>query len=275
MPKPYRTTAYRYPNELLILYLTSILVFLVIALTATATFCASVIFVLLAVGLAYFSSHTQHQRLMEQAFRITPKTSPNLIRIFRKCQSLLGANNVEVFVAKSPVLNAYTFGLDNPKSVVIYSALLNVMDEDEMSFILGHELGHVCLGHTRLNSLVGGMAGIPSTSSASALLTLAFLWWNRACEYSADRAGLLACGKPDKAISALIKLVAGPNALNPEGMERAYRMIDAQDDTILGNLSESFGTHPLLIRRIGQLRKYAQTSQYQRLQRILSQNTSS
>ena len=46
-----------------------------------------------------------------------------------------------------------------------------------------------------LNWLVGGMAGIPSPFMASALLAMAFLWWNRACEFSADRAGLLACGK--------------------------------------------------------------------------------
>jgi hypothetical protein len=38
---------------------------------------------------------------------------------------------------------------------------------------------------------------------------MAFLWWNRACEYSADRAGLLACGRLHKAISALVKLAEG------------------------------------------------------------------
>ena len=84
------------------------------------------------------------------------------------------------------------------------------MDADELRFIIGHEMGHVALGHTWLNSLVGGMAGIPSSSTSSAILTLAFLSWNRTCELSADRAGLLACGSLDKAVSSLIKLVAGP-----------------------------------------------------------------
>jgi Zn-dependent protease with chaperone function len=157
----------------------------------------------------------------------------------------------------SPILNAYTFGLSDPKVVVLYSGLLQVMDEDELRFIIGHEMGHVALGHTWLNSLVGGMAGIPSSSIASVILRMAFLWWNRACELSADRAGLLACGRIDKATSALIKLVAGPTGLTPAGLEAAYRQIDAEDDTPWGAVGETFQSHPMLIRRIQELRQYA------------------
>ena len=67
-------------------------------------------------------------------------------------------------------------------------------------------LGHVALGHTWLNTLVGGIAGIPGSFLGGSDLDMAFLGWNRTCEYSADRAGLLACGSLEKAISALIKL---------------------------------------------------------------------
>jgi Zn-dependent protease with chaperone function len=192
MPAHFNTTAYRYPNESAILSFTLLLIFLIIALTATATFCTSVIFVALAVGLAFLSSRAQHQELMQSALLVNPDDHGDLPQVIRDCEALLQANEVEVYVAQSPMLNAYTFGLSTPKTVVLYSALFKVMDDDELRFILGHELGHVRLGHTRLNSLVGGMAGVPSSSSASALLILAFLGWNRACEYSADRAGLLA-----------------------------------------------------------------------------------
>jgi hypothetical protein len=69
MPQSCPPAAYRYPNELLILNLKLIFVFLVIVLPASATFCASVIFILFAVSVAYFSSHSQHQMLMERAFQ--------------------------------------------------------------------------------------------------------------------------------------------------------------------------------------------------------------
>lgn len=272
MSRTYDTTAYRYPSERLILALTMFLVFGVIVVTATATLFTGLIFIAIVVGLSYFSSRSHHKALIRQAQRVTPSGTPNLAAFVKGCAAILRPEPVEVFIAPSPVLNAYTFGLDTPKVVVLYTSLFKVMDEDELRFILGHELGHVKLGHTRLNSLIGGMAGIPSSSGASALLNMAFLWWNRACEYSADRAGLLACGKPEKAVSALIKLVAGPQANTPAGMELAYRKIDAEDDTLLGSLNESLSTHPMIIRRIRELRRYAGSRQYRHLQGLLNQN---
>jgi Zn-dependent protease with chaperone function len=272
MPSPYRTTAYRYPSEGIILTLTITLVLLVIAVTATATFCTSVVFVAVIVALAYFSSRSHHKRLLRAARRVDPKQTPKLASLVGECQQVLGVGEVQAFVAPSDELNAYTFGLTSPKVLVLYSALFNVMDADELRFIIGHELGHVQLGHTRINSLVGGMAGIPSASSASALMQMAFLWWNRMCEHSADRAGLLACGKPEKAVSALVKLVAGPAAHSSWGMALAYRRIQAEDDTILGDIREALSGHPMLVRRIEKIRSYSQSTQYRRLQALLNRN---
>jgi Zn-dependent protease with chaperone function len=270
MPSFYPPAAYRYPHERLILALTLLLVFLVIALTATATVCTGLVFVVIAVLLAYSSSRAHHQALLQRAYPVTGQHTIGLAALVRQCLSRLGAGQVQVFVTSSRLLNAYTFGLSTPKVVVLYSALLQVMDEDELRFIIGHELGHVALGHTWLNSLVGGMAGIPSSSLASTILMLAFLAWNRTCELSADRAGLLACGSLEKAVSALVKLVAGPHAATPAGLELAYRRIDAEDDTLLGSLNEALGSHPMLIRRITELRRYAASAQYRRLQAITS-----
>jgi Zn-dependent protease with chaperone function len=259
-------TSYRYPHEQLILAFTLFLVLVVIALTASATVCASVIFILIYVAISAYFSYSHHRSLLSAARRVTPQDTPELAKIVDRGMSRLKPGTVEVYALGSQELNAYTFGLSFPKVVVLYSALFQVMDAEETLFILGHELGHVALGHTWLNSLVGGMAGIPASWSAGSLLTMAFLWWNRACEYSADRAGLLACGNPEKAITALIKLAAGPQAHTRLALENAYRRIDAEDDTFLGSLNEALSSHPMLIRRIQELRRYASSSQYRRLQ---------
>ena len=266
-----RTTAYRYPGEQAILLATLALVGGVIALTAAATVCASVLFILAFIVTSFSFTRSHHQRLISSARLVTPQSLPEVEQVARQGVARLQPGEVQVYLAPSHELNAYTFGLDTPKVVVLYSALLQVMDRDELSFILGHELGHVALGHTWLNSLVGGIAGIPSSSSAGILLTMAFLWWNRACEYSADRAGLLACGKPEKAISALVKLAAGPQADTQMELAQAYRRIDAEDDTLLGSLYQALATHPMLIRRIRQIRKYAGSAEYARLLRRMTQ----
>jgi Zn-dependent protease with chaperone function len=270
--RPYNTTAYRYPGERLVLALTLLLVFLVIALTATATVCLSFVFVVAMVALSYAITRSHHRALLERARPVTPQDTPALATLVAESVARLQPGPVQVFLAPSNALNAYTFGLFSPKVVVLHSALSQVMDADELRFVLGHELGHVRLGHTWLNSLVGGMAGIPSPFAASAMLAVAFLWWNRACEYSADRAGLLACAKPHKAISALVKLAAGVGAGTRADLERALRHIEAEDDHALANLSEALSTHPMMVRRIEELRRYATSAEYRRLQARMERN---
>jgi Zn-dependent protease with chaperone function len=262
---PYRTTVYRYPSESGILFLTVVLVLGVIAFTAAATLCLSVLFVLVIVVISYFSSRSSHRSLLQHAYKVDASRAPQLDILVRQCQARLQPGALDVFVLPSPSLNAYTFGLSDPKVLVLYSSLFTVMDDSEMCFILGHEMGHASLGHTRINSLVGGMAGIPAPLGAAVLLNAAFLWWNRACEYSADRAGLLACGSINKAVSALIKLSI-PGAHSQAEMTQALRMLDAEDDNVVNLLSESLSTHPMIIKRINELRKYAATRNYQQLQ---------
>lgn len=268
----YKTTAYRYPRERLILAITLLLVLLVIALTATATICLSGVFVLIMVALSFAANRRHHQALVRQAVRVTPQETPGLAALATESAARLQVESVDVYVAPHRSLNAYTFGLSSPRVVVLHAPLLKVMDADEMRFILGHELGHVRLGHTRLNSLVGGMAGIPSPFVASAVLAMAFLWWNRACEFSADRAGLLACGDPRKAVSALVKLAAGADARTRAELERAFRRIEAEDDHILGELGEMLTTHPMTIRRIEELTSYARSNEYRRLRAMMDKN---
>jgi Zn-dependent protease with chaperone function len=264
--------SYRYPNERLVLLLTLFLVFAVIAVTAVATLCGSVLFVLVMLVFSYLLNRSHHNNLISQAHRVTPQEDPRLSNLVQDCALRLKAGSFHTFIAPGKALNAYTFGLSAPQVVVVYAGVVRIMDADELRFIIGHELGHVRLGHTWLNSLLGGMAGIPSPYLAAVLLHFAFRWWNRLCEYSADRAGLLACGKLEKAASALIKLEGGASAvLTAEGWHRALRRIEAEDDHMESNLREMLSTHPMTVRRLEALRGFAKSRKYQRLQAEINQ----
>jgi Zn-dependent protease with chaperone function len=272
MPPVHNSTAYRYPTEGLILSITLLVILGVIALTATATVCGGVVVVALAILLSYYATNTHHINLIQQAKQVSPDTMPDLAHEVDVCRRKLQPGKIEVFVAPSRQLNAYTFGLSTPKVVVLYSGLLQIMDADELRFIIGHEIGHVRLGHTWLNSLIGGMAGIPSPLFIATALALIFRGWNRACEYSADRAGLLACGSLTKAETALIKLVAPRARFSTAEMSLILQKLDAEDENPATLLGELLATHPLMIRRIEQLRKYAASREYLHLQGLMDQN---
>jgi Zn-dependent protease with chaperone function len=268
---PYRTTSYRYPYESLILWLTVLVVLLVIAFTAAATVCMSGLFVLIILVVSYFGTRSQHELLLQQATKASPQTTPGMVNLISENKKRLQVDAVEIFIASNRSLNAYTFGMSTPKAIVLHDSLFRIMDRNELQFILGHEMGHVALGHTWLNSLIGGMAGIPAPYAATYLLVFIFRWWNRACEYSADRAGLLACNQPTKAITALIKLESG-GRISPQDLERAFQKIEAEDDDPISSLVELTATHPMIINRIEQIQKYASSLEYQQIQAKMNQN---
>lgn len=257
---------YRYPNEQLILALTVILVLAVIAFTSLATLCGSLVFVALMLATAYFMNQAHHQALVRGAQAVTAQTVPQLAELVQETAARLQlTDEVQTYVAAERRLNAYTFGLSNPKVIVLYGGLFQVFDKDELRFIIGHEMGHIHFGHTRLNSLLGGMAGIPSPFGAAVILYVAFRWWNRACEYTADRAGLVACGRVDKAVSALVKLATGGKARSAYTQQAALEHLERQDENPSQLFAEVLSTHPLIANRIEELRKFANSAEYQNL----------
>ncbi len=267
----FRSRRYRVDNEQLVLVLTIGLVGVVIVLSSTVTFCVSGLFILGMFVISALLIRAHHRELMGSALPVDEVRTPELAQLVEGCELKLQPGPVETYVVDKDVMNAYTFGLGNPKALVLYAPLTQVMTPGELQFIIGHEMGHVALGHTWLNTIVGGLAGIPAPFGAAVVLYAAFRWWNRMCEFSADRAGLLACGDLNLAVSALVKLAA-PEIRNQYDFERVLAALDAQDDAVSNRIAEAFQTHPMLIRRIDRLREYAQTEEYRALQMGVNRN---
>jgi Zn-dependent protease with chaperone function len=253
----------RHPSEIPILLTTLLLVSGVLVITTGLTVCVAPVLIAMMVAYSYIANQQHHTELMRQAVQV-PLDGPTgenpgldqLGQLVRECRDTLGCEPVDVFIVPSRQLNAYTFGLGSPKTIVLYQPMLKVMDADELKFVIGHEMGHVAFGHTWLNTLIGGMAGMPSSFGAAIIFTFAFRWWNRACEYSADRAGLAACGQPIKAVSALAQLEVG-DFNTAEELRRALAVIERQDGSLENILGETLSDHPMIAKRIKALREFS------------------
>lgn len=253
----------RHPSEIPILLTTLLLVGGVLVITTGLTVCVVPILIAMMVIYSYIVNEQHHASLMQQAIQV-PVDGPMdgnrdldaIGQLVRECRESLGCEPVDVFIVPGRQLNAYTFGLGSPKTIVLYQPMLRVMDTDELKFVIGHEMGHVVFGHTWLNTLIGGMAGMPSSFGAAIIFTFAFRWWNRACEYSADRAGLAACGQPIKAISALAQLEVG-DFNTADDLRRALAVIEKQDDSLENIVGETLSDHPMIAKRIKALRQFS------------------
>jgi Zn-dependent protease with chaperone function len=92
-----------------------------------------------------------------------------------------------------------------------------------------------------------------------------FSFWQRKTEYTADRAGLLACQDLPAALGALVKLAVGPRLaeqLNVDELVQQTREVAADTSA---RFAETLASHPFLLKRIEALIQFWHSEQYSRL----------
>ncbi|MCA9603938.1 MAG: M48 family metallopeptidase, partial [Myxococcales bacterium] len=144
-----------------------------------------------------------------------------------------------IYVANSPVINAYTFGTDEESFIVVHGALVDHFDEEELKFVIGHETGHIQNKH-----VVYGTALILMERSVGAFLRwvlppaeLALQAWYRRAEVTCDRAGLLCVDDPRAPARAFLKMACGSKKLYDEINPDAYLAQLEEGRTGLGRFS--------------------------------------
>jgi Zn-dependent protease with chaperone function len=250
---------YRYPTEHRILAITVIVMVLTLLLTTPLTLGATFTFFLLASGLNYLFIRARVEGLKRSAVRVGTTQFSEIKTIVDECSSRLGIpSDVEVFISQSPVLNAFAVGVGRPYSIVLYSALVQALDPEELKSVIGHEMGHIKFSHTSLLTLVGQLGsqtfGIPLIGD---LIRYTFLFWSRATEFTADRAGLVACGRLEKSITTEIKLGVGPELAKRIDLRELARQARESQGSLLGTIGEMEGTHPMMTTRIQKMVMFA------------------
>src|SRR5690606_26744125 len=114
---------------------------------------------------------------------------------------------------QTPLVNAGAYGMDRP-FIVLNSGALRLLDDDELTYLLGHELGHIMSGHVLYRTMTVillqlAQMGFPVVGLAARAVLIALLEWSRKSELSADRAGLLSLQNPEAALKAFMKLAGG------------------------------------------------------------------
>jgi Zn-dependent protease with chaperone function len=209
--------------------------------------------------------------------RVSERQFPNIHALVRDGSYILDLPDVpDCFVVQDPTVNAMALGKDRP-FIVITTGLVNLHDEEELRFVIGHEIGHVLSGHAvyrtmlmYLINLAARIAWMPIGYFGIKAIVWGLEEWFRKSELSCDRAGLLACQDPDAARRALMKLAGGPqlSELNPDAFREQAHEYDAVPDLrdSLLKLSQLQGTtHPFAVVRFAELDHWAVSGAYERI----------
>ena len=157
---------------------------------------------------------------------INDNNSSKLYGLFRDACEILDFEDIPPFYLQGDqkgTIGAFARGVDRPFVSITYGCVERFND-NEMLYILGHELGHIKSGHVlyrsianefneyfkELSNLSFGLANLVSVPAMG--IEIAMKYWSRMSELTCDRAGLLVCKDLDSAIKATIKLAGFPSS---------------------------------------------------------------
>ena len=217
------------------------------------------------------------------AVKVTPRQCPDLHAKLQIACTTLGVDLPELFVQQSPVPNAFTGGVKRPV-IVLYSALLERLTDEEVLAVVAHEVGHIHAEHVlyitaaRLIELAANAAIVaaPLAMLIKQLLTLtmryALLAWARRAELSCDRAALLVTQDPHVVGRTMMKLAGGTFASHVDYEQFLEQGRDFQKnydekalDRFWADIITASMSHPFPVWRVSEILKWVESGQYQAL----------
>ncbi|MCC5944233.1 MAG: M48 family metallopeptidase [Bernardetiaceae bacterium] len=211
---------------------------------------------------------------LASAVKVSERQFSTLHGIFGEvCQTLDSPYRPDLFVSQNPFLNAGAIGVDKP-FIVLNSSLMSIMNEQEIRYIMGHELGHALSGHALYKTLLQIVmnlsrlaTGIPLTGIALMTLITVLKEWDRKSELSADRAGLLAVQQPDVPVRALMKMAGGTETASMDlgafiAQAEEYTNANKGLDSVYKFLNLIGQSHPFPVLRVLELVNWVRTGEY-------------
>ncbi|TFH65271.1 MAG: M48 family peptidase, partial [Gemmatimonadales bacterium] len=151
------------------------------------------------------------------AVRVSDKQFPRIHSLYEEvCHAMDPEGEYDLFISQTPIVNAGAYGMDRP-FIILNSGTIWLLNDEEISFILGHELGHIMSDHVLYRTMTVlliqlASMGFPVVGLAARAVLVALLEWYRKSELSSDRAGLLTVQDPKVAMGAMLKMAGGiPN----------------------------------------------------------------
>ncbi len=214
---------------------------------------------------------------LSSAVRVSETQFRDLYDYVRDASYILDLDDVpELYVTQNPFANAMTIGSDQP-FIVLSSGLVDLLDAEELRFVVGHEVGHALSGHAvyrtmlvSLTQLALRVAWFPIGYIGLRAIVMALEEWHRKSELSCDRAGLLASQDPDAAKRALMKSAGGSRLAEMSSvafLEQAREYESAGDarDGVLKLINLLGSAHPAAVIRVAEIDRWASGGDYQRI----------
>lgn len=224
--------------------------------------------------------HEKQSRIenMSTNLRINEKQLSKYYDMLPPICEKLGIDVPELYLSLDVNPNSYTYGDTNP-FIVITSGMLETVPEELIPTVLAHECGHIacrhCLyttmGHFVLSEAINllGLDGI-----AVLPIQVAFYYWMRCSEFSADRAAALCDGGAEKTVRTCMYLAgydkdfdatANVDEFMNQALEYKQMVEDSAWDKTMEFLFAMKKTHPMVALRAYECNEWAKTERFRKI----------
>lgn len=212
-----------------------------------------------------------------EGINITNKSLPKMYQQLVDACQILGVREIPTYSTDWEYAPYHFSNGDKHRRIVMMSGSADLFTDDEMMFVLGHELGHMACGHKPYHMLLETFY-MPFVNDAAfkawaSIVKLPLMEWYRISDYSADRVGLLCCQDINAAITTMIKKAGLP--------KKCYDKIDVQGfiqqardfeenltdtmDRVVKVLSIRSAEFPWLVVRAGKLYDWYHSDEYKQI----------
>lgn len=151
-------------------------------------------------------------RMEGHCMKVEQALLPDFHRLCMEVKERLGFTEpVDFYVTGDSTLNAFSVASDvegQPHIINVNSSMFDLMSEDEMRFVIGHELGHIINKDTALKRLIYFVFP-PETTQPPVTLQYKIRLHDQLAELVADRYGYLANGNLNACVTAFFKMASG------------------------------------------------------------------
>ena len=206
---------------------------------------------------------------------ITKDGYPELHKVLTSVSKTLGQEDIPNFsMTWGYDISMGTEGAKSPR-ITALSGAVDLLEEDEIRFLVGHEIGHIIAGHKPYHNVLITLytpliTMVPNAEVWLSLLRPMLLQWYRTSDYTADRAGLLACQDINVALRAMIKMSGIPkkfyNRINPESILKQAVDFERKNQNLaeglIQNLSINTACAPWMVVRAAKLYQWYKSGEY-------------
>ena len=195
--------------------------------------------------------------LLSRSIRVEKKIFPTVGNAIEKVFKQLDLENEFNFFVTADNFQANAACSLMPSAskpdIIITSKLIELLSEEELQFIIGHEVAHYFYQHSLYPNL---------ETASETNLKLNILNLNRSAEISADRVGFIASGSLEKSLRASLKLASGLSEKHLKFSFSTYLDQLREIESIGKSQSELWSTHPSFLIRIQALIWFSMSKEY-------------